>query len=143
LAVVAAISVDRGIDCVMIFDEAVKTETFIQFIETLRQGNGNRHLNVFLDNLAVHRTTEVKEAYDKNNIQAIYNVPYRYDFNPIELVFSQVKRVFRKAKLNAFINDKPFDYKAEIHKAFSAVSKQTVANCIRHSTEIITKINSN
>ena len=88
MAVVAAISVDRGVDCAMIFDEAVKTETFIQVIEALRQSNGNKHLNVFLDNLAVHRTADVVEAYHKNNIQAIYNVPYRYDLNPIELVFS-------------------------------------------------------
>ena len=85
---VAAISVDRGIDGVMVFEEAVKTETFIEFIETLRERNGNNHLNVFLDNLTVHHTVKVKEACEKNNIQLIYNVPYRYDFNPIELVFS-------------------------------------------------------
>ena len=50
------------------------------------------------------------------------------------MVFSNVKSIYRKAKLNAFINEKPFDYKAEIRKAFAAVKKESIANCIRHST---------
>ena len=64
----AAISVDRGVDCVMIFDEAVKKETFLTFLQELRRQNGNKHFTLFLDNLAVHKTLEVKEAYESHNI---------------------------------------------------------------------------
>ena len=56
------------------------------------------------------------------------------------MVFSNVKSIYRKAKLNAFINEKPFEYKHEIRKAFLAVKRQSVANCIRHATEIMGKI---
>ena len=73
-------SADRGMDCIMIFDEAVKKDTFILFLKELRRRNGNKRLHLFVDNLAVHKTAEVMEAYSQNNIQPIWNVPYRYDF---------------------------------------------------------------
>ena len=92
LAVVAAISSDRGVDCIMVFDEAITRETFITFLEELRRRNGinrqvarrstHKHhptpINLYLDNLAVHKTPEVKEAYDRLNIQPIFNVPYAF-----------------------------------------------------------------
>ena len=92
LAVVAAISSDRGVDCIMVFDEAITRETFITFLEELRRRNGinrqvarrstHKHhptpINVYLDNLAVHKCPEVKEAYDRLNIQPIFNVPYAF-----------------------------------------------------------------
>ena len=78
LAVVAAVSADRGVDCIMIFDEAVKQDTFIAFLEELRRRNSNRPLHLFLDNLSVHKTQEVKEAYVRLNIKVIWNVPYAY-----------------------------------------------------------------
>ena len=74
----AAVSADRGVDCIMIFDEAVKKDTFITFLEELRRRNSNRPLHLFLDNLAVHKTQEVKEAYERLNIKVIWNVPYAY-----------------------------------------------------------------
>ena len=71
----------------------------------------------------MHKAPEVMEEFERLNIVPIWNVPYRYDFQPIELVFSQVKRVYKKAKLSAFINQKTFDYPTEIEKAFNSVKK--------------------
>ena len=71
----------------------------------------------------MHKAPEVMEEFERLNIVPIWNVPYRYDFQPIELVFSQVKRVYKKAKLSAFINEKTFDYPTEIEKAFNSVKK--------------------
>ena len=71
----------------------------------------------------MHKAPEVMEEFERLNIVPIWNVPYRYDFQPIELVFSQVKRVYKKAKLSAFTNEKTFDYPTEIEKAFNSVKK--------------------
>ena len=82
LACVAAVSADRGVDLIMIFDEAIKRETFITFLEELRRQNGiNRAvarrsthkyhptpINCFLDNLPAHRTLEVQDAFKRLNI---------------------------------------------------------------------------
>jgi len=86
-----------------------------------------------MDNLAVHKAPEVTQTMKQWQMVPIMNVPYRFDFNPIELVFSQVKRVYKAAKINAFLNEKPFDYKQEIGLAFKSVKKTTVVNCIRHA----------
>ena len=77
-ACVAAVSADEGVDCVVVFDEAVKKHTFITFCEELRRRNGTKPLHLFLDNLAVHKSPEVHEAYERLNIHAIWNPPYCY-----------------------------------------------------------------
>ena len=95
-AVAAAISADEGVDCAMIFDEAVNKTSFIVFLEELRRRNGTKPLHLYLDNLQVHKSPEVNEAYERLNIRAIYNPPYRYEFQPIEMVFSTVKAHYKK-----------------------------------------------
>ena len=90
-------------------------------------------LHIFLDNLQVHKTAHVKQAMERWGMSPIWNVPYRYDFQPIELVFSQVKHHFKKAKLNAFVNDRTFDYRAEVATAFAKCNKVSIVNSIRHA----------
>ena len=87
-ACVAAISVDRGVDGVMVFDQAVTAESFIKFLEALHAQTPREPINVFLDNLVVHKTEEVRAAMKRLNIKPIWNIPYRFEFMPIELVFS-------------------------------------------------------
>ena len=88
LAVVAAISIDRGVDAVMIFDQAVNKEMFVDFLHALHKDNKGKVVHVFMDNLQVHRTELVRQQMAQWKMQAIWNVPYRFDFQPIELVFS-------------------------------------------------------
>ena len=88
IAVIAAISADRGVDTILIYDQAVNRFDFIEFLKHLRSLNEDRRLHVFLDNLSAHKTSEVTEAFDQQNIVPIFNVPYRFDLQPIELVFS-------------------------------------------------------
>ena len=40
----------------------------------------------------------------------------------IESVFSQVKRVFNKARLDAYANEREFDMYTQIRKAFKVVT---------------------
>ena len=114
IAVIAAIAADTGVETILIFDKAVNKFDFIEFLKHLRGINGNRKLHCFIDNMKAHKGPEVIQEFERLNIIPIWNVPYRYDLQPIELVFSQVKRIYRKAKLSAFINEKLFDYKTEI-----------------------------
>ena len=79
LAVIAAISADRGVDTILIYDQAVNRFDIIEFLKHLRSLNEDRRLHVFLDNLSAHKTPEVMEAFNQQNIAPIFNVPYRYD----------------------------------------------------------------
>ena len=79
-AVVAAVSADEGLDCAMVFDEAINKTSFITFLEELRRKNGRKPLHLFLDNLSVHKAPEVREACERLDIHRIWNPPYRYEF---------------------------------------------------------------
>ena len=96
------------------FDKGVKQPDFIEFLQHLRQINGEARLHVFLDNMKAHKGTDVGAEFERQNIVPIWNVPYRCELQPIELVFAQVKRVYKRNKLNAFMNGKEFVYKNEI-----------------------------
>jgi transposase len=48
-----------------------------------------------MDNIAFHRNDEVKKAIQSAGMNAVYIPPYSPDFNPIEEVFSWLKRRLR------------------------------------------------
>ena len=56
-----------------------------------------------MDNLRVHKTRDVIALMQALNMEWIFNVPYSPDYNAIEFVFSQVKKVFKELKLQSLI----------------------------------------
>lgn len=59
-----------------------------------------------MDKLAVHRANAIKPVYEKLGIMPIFNVGYSPELNPIEAVFSKVKRTYNKQRLNCLVNQK-------------------------------------
>jgi len=52
---------------------------------------------VVMDNLPAHKITGVREAIEKAGASLLYLPPYSPDFNPIEMAFSKLKALLRKA----------------------------------------------
>ena len=77
VSVIAAISANKGMEAVMMFDHAVKNEHFIEFLKHLRYKNGTQSISLFMDNLRVHKSSEVNDALSTMNFKPIYNVPYQ------------------------------------------------------------------
>ena len=71
-----------------------------------------------MDNLPVHKSNIVKPLYDSLNIMPIYNVSYSPELNPIEAVFSKVKAIFNRQRLNHLVNKTDFDAVKAIRRAF-------------------------
>jgi transposase len=72
-------------------------EWFVAYVEqilvpTLRQGDV-----VILDNLAAHKNAAAREAIEAAGAQMLFLPPYSPDFNPIEMGFSKLKAILRKA----------------------------------------------
>ena len=63
-----------------------------QLIQTLKPGD-----LVIMDNLSSHKRAGVKEAIESVGAQLFYLPPYSPDLNPIELAFSKLKTLLRKA----------------------------------------------
>ena len=88
LALIAAISEDGGLIDYWVHPRAINTEVFVAFVQHLSEKLGGGDFALFLDNLAVHNTKEVKLLFEKLNITEIFNVPYCPQFNGIESYLS-------------------------------------------------------
>lgn len=52
---------------------------------------------VILDNLPAHKPVAIREAIEAAGAAMLFLPPYSPDFNPIELAFSKIKALLRKA----------------------------------------------
>ena len=65
---------------------------------------------LFMDNARFHKSEEVILHMKELNIEPIFNVAYRFEFNPCERLFSQYKNHFRKVLLRKMLETP--DYKS-------------------------------
>jgi transposase len=89
----------NGLTAPMVIDGAINGELFLAYVNqillpTLRAGD-----IVVLDNLSSHKVAEVAKVIGSVGARVLYLPPYSPDFNPMELVFSKLKTLVRKAKL--------------------------------------------
>ncbi len=59
---------------------------------------------VVMDNLPAHKVAGIREAIEGAGARLLYLPPYSPDFNPIEMAFSKLKALLRKAAART-IND--------------------------------------
>ncbi len=93
---VAALRCD-GLTAPTVVDGPMNGAVFRAYIEqqlapTLRTGD-----IVVMDNLTAHKVAGVRAAIEAVGARLLYLPPYSPDFNPIELVFSKLKRLLRRA----------------------------------------------
>ena len=88
---------------------------------------------LFMDQLGVHKSNILKTVYAELDITPIFNIGYSPEFNPIESVFSQVKRTYSKERLNKLANDEIFDQTDQIRRAFQKITNKVVNSCIEQS----------
>lgn len=81
----------------MVLDGAMNGRVFLQYVRqvlapTLAPGD-----IVVMDNLSSHKAAGVRQAIEKVQAKVVYLPPYSPDFNPIEMVYSKLKRLVRSA----------------------------------------------
>jgi transposase len=87
----------EGFIAPLVVDGAMTGELFSAYVEQvlipeLRQGDV-----VIMDNLSCHKGTAVRAALEAAGIKVLYLPPYSPEYNPIEMAFSKLKRLLRKA----------------------------------------------
>ena len=92
IAVLAAVSRERGLDLVMQFDFSVKKGEFKVFLEELRRKYFAEDIVLVMDNLMVHKCREVCDRMDELGFRYSWTPPYSPSYNGIEEVFSIAKR---------------------------------------------------
>jgi transposase len=86
-----------GLTAPMVIDGAMTGDLFTAYVErvlapTLRPGDV-----VVLDNLAAHKRASARRAVEAAGATLLFLPPYSPDLNPIELAFSKLKALLRKA----------------------------------------------
>ena len=87
---VAAIRLD-GLTASATLPHAMDGQLFVTYVElALRAGDV-----VVMDNLPGHRLPQVRKLIESASAKLLYLPPYSPDFNPIEMIWSKVKRLLR------------------------------------------------
>lgn len=98
---VAALRHDR-LDAPWVIDGAMNAETFdryitTQLVPTLKKGDV-----VILDNLSSHKSPGAARALRQVGAWFLFLPPYSPDLNPIEMAFSKLKALLRKAAARTY-----------------------------------------
>jgi transposase len=124
---VAAVRLGDGLVAPFTIDAAVDGEVFDAYVDrvlapTLRPGDV-----VVMDNLSAHKRPRVRELIEAAGAAVLYLPPYSPDLNPIEMMWSKVKRLLRT--IAARTVDALHD---AFGRAFAAVTSDDIAGCFRH-----------
>jgi len=136
-SVIATMTAERGVGLCLVHAKAVAAEDFVAFLRKLRNKLGRRPIALFMDQLRVHKSRDVQSEYDRLDITPIFNVGYSPELNPIEAVFSKVKAVFCRERLNSLVNKVGFNFERSITAAFKSVTAEHCAACVRKSRHLL------
>jgi transposase len=111
----------------LVFEGAIDGPLFTQWLtERLLPALGPGHVLV-LDNLSVHKNAAARAAVERAGCALCFLPAYSPDFNPIELIFAQLKAFLRGAAARTF--DRLVD---AIGTAFDQVTAADIQACFRH-----------
>ena len=90
---------EKGLESFQTYEGSLNAQRFSSFLQGLDELVKAGPVAVFMDNLRVHHSLIVREQMKAMNIEALFNVPYSPENNPIETVFSLIKHQFKKDRL--------------------------------------------
>lgn len=136
-AVVVAVSEDKGFEGYLLHPKSISAPQFIDFLKSLSAMYDEKPFAVFLDNLAVHKTKEVMETYERLNIKPIFNVPYSPQFNGIESYFSLLKGEYKKRLMQKLLKGNKLNTVDLIKTSINQVADEKTRRCIRNGIEAV------
>ena len=137
MAIVSAISLDKGLEGYMLHPRSISSPQYISFLETLSGMYDGKPFAIFLDNLSVHKTNEVLEVYKRLNITTVFNVPYSPQFNGIECYFSLVKGAYKKLLMKQMLKGNRVTTERLIKSSIEQVEDEKVMKCVRNGLDAV------
>lgn len=87
----------NGIVAPMLLDGPMNGDAFLAYVEQVLAPELSPGDVVVMDNLPAHKVAGVRQAIETAGARLLYLPPYSPDFNPIEMAFSKLKALLRKA----------------------------------------------
>ena len=82
-----SISINGKFDFTIV-EGSLKSIKFNKFMKKIM----NKNNYIFMDNASIHRNSLFKKFINNNNFNVIYNIPYHSELNPIEYIFSLLRK---------------------------------------------------
>lgn len=89
------------------------SKDFVAFLKSLDISNST----LLMDNVAFHKTKEVKSYAESVGCRLLYVPPYSPDYNPIELAFSKIKGSYRVGVLSKSMEQAVLDAIASVTRS--------------------------
>lgn len=86
-----------GLSAPMLLDGPMNGSAFLAYAEQVLAPQLRPGDIVVMDNLPAHKVSGVREAIQRAGASLLFLPPYSPDFNPIEMAFSKLKAILRKA----------------------------------------------
>jgi len=102
----------------MLLDGPMNGPAFLAYAEQVLAPELRPGDVVVMDNLPAHKISGVREAIEKVGARLLFLPPYSPDFNPIEMAFSKLKALLRKAAARTV--DELWSVVADCLSAFTA-----------------------
>jgi transposase len=87
----------NGMDAPMLLDGPMNGTALLAYTEQVLAPELRPGDIVVMDNLPSHKISGAREAIEKVGAPLVFLPPYSPDFNPIEMAFSKLKALLRKA----------------------------------------------
>ena len=91
-----------GLTAPWVIDGPINRQLFNTYVETQLLPTLNPGDIVILDNLSSHKSTEAAEMLKSIGAWFLFLPPYSPDLNPIEMAFSKLKALIRKAAARSY-----------------------------------------
>ena len=121
IAVLGGVSLENGIDLVKTYPKSVNNDKFLMFLQELRDKFWLDDIVVIMDNLSLHKSKRSKERMDEMGFEYLYTPPYSPQYNPIEEVWSMIKRIIKKRRYDLIMKDQDFDLDNLVKQSFDKI----------------------
>ena len=135
VAVVAAVSMRRGMICFHARPKSFTAATFQDFLQDLRDEMPSGRLSVLLDNCSIHKARVTLAKAAELQMDLHFNVPYAPQFNGIEYVWNIAKQKFRKLQLQRMLKLNDLGFMDCIYASLSGLPSEQVARCFQRGIE--------
>ena len=93
-----------------------------------------------MDNCRVHHSKKVAKFLEENKIEAVFNIPYGPEYNPIERVWAKLKAEFKKRKMAAILEETVPNYPKLIRAIMSSYPPEKIQSICRKTSASMLRI---
>ena len=116
-------------------ENGMKTEDFMDIIkEYNKESNINNDKTLFLDNASIHKTKTFINYMDETKMKVLYNVPYHSDKNPIEYIFSMLRKTIQRETFSTLE-----DLESIVSCFCFMIESKKIKNCFNHAFSLFSK----